>query len=227
MFRKVVLHGELASRYGESFTFDLENPREAINALFANLKGFKQDFIRGFFHLVIGDPEYGIDLGVDDLGFKLGKQREIHIIPVIEGAKSQRSASTMKILAGVMMLVPFGFAASAAISGAAAAGGAAAGSLAAAGGISGVVATASATAIGGSTLASLGLSMVLTGVSNLLAPSPKVNDYGSREQADQRPSFLFNGPINTSASGQAVPLVYGKFRAGSILISSGMQAEQI
>jgi predicted phage tail protein len=95
-------------------------------------------------------------------------------------------------------------------------------------------AIAGGTAAGGSLLglsfgqmASFGLTMVLGGVSQLLTVAPKVNDYSSRNAPDQRPSFLFNGPVNVSEQGGPVPLVYGRVRVGSIVVSSGLKAEQI
>lgn len=41
---------------------------------------------------------------------------------------------------------------------------------------------------------------------------------------DERRSFLFDGPINLTRSGTAIPLVYGVVRTGSVLISSQLKA---
>ncbi|WP_016856008.1 tail assembly protein [Halomonas smyrnensis] len=72
-----------------------------------------------------------------------------------------------------------------------------------------------------------GVGLALGGASQMLAPSPQVSDYGNRERPDQRPSFLFDGPVNTSTQGLPVPLVYGRVRAGSVVISAGMNAEEL
>lgn len=71
-----------------------------------------------------------------------------------------------------------------------------------------------------------GVGMALGGVSLMLGASPGSN-YGDRESPDQRPSFLFNGPVNTSTQGLPVPLIYGQIRTGSVVISAGMTAEEL
>lgn len=76
---------------------------------------------------------------------------------------------------------------------------------------------------GGSTLA-IGISMVAGGVVQMLSPVPKLGK-GSADSADNQTSYVFNGPINTTAQGGCVPVAYGKCRVGSAIISAGMQAQ--
>lgn len=78
----------------------------------------------------------------------------------------------------------------------------------------------------GSALFGLGTSMALGGVSMLLAPSPAAS-YNDRESPDQRPSFLFDGPVNTSTQGLPVPVIYGRIKTGSIVVSAGMNSEEM
>lgn len=75
-------------------------------------------------------------------------------------------------------------------------------------------------------LFSAGVSMSLGGVSMMLAPSPDSN-YDDRESPDQRPSFLFDGPVNTSTQGLPVPVVYGRIKTGSVVVSAGMTSEEL
>ncbi len=63
----------------------------------------------------------------------------------------------------------------------------------------------------------LGVSMVIGGVSQLLSSPPPGRD----ESLDRR-SHLFNGPINTSLQGRAVPVIYGRMIVGSAVISAGI-----
>lgn len=226
MIRTVHLYGFLKKKYGTGHRFDINAVSEVSYALAANFKGFKNDFISGYYRIILGDIRKKIDISEDELRMNLGKIQDIHIIPIPYGAKSQRSASTMKLIAGLALMIPFGFA----FAGVAA--GTGFGSAAAGASIGLTAEVAGSTAIlGGLTsaggLASIGLSLALGGVSGLLAPAPKVKDYGNRESPDQRPSFLFNGPQNTSIEGLPVPLVYGRFKCGSAIISSGRRAEQI
>lgn len=75
----------------------------------------------------------------------------------------------------------------------------------------------------------LGVSMVLGGVAQMLAPTPPtMNDYGNREAPDKRPSYLFDGPINKTATGGAIPLVYGfDVFVGSTFVSGGIDIGDI
>ena len=57
---------------------------------------------------------------------------------------------------------------------------------------------------------------------------PTIGDYGEREEADRRGSFLFDGARNQTAQGGPVPLVYGgPIRIGSVLASAGIRAEKM
>lgn len=49
----------------------------------------------------------------------------------------------------------------------------------------------------------------------------------AREAPDERASFLFNGAVNTLEQGSPVPIVYGRFRTGSVVVSAGIDAETI
>ncbi|MES1953521.1 tail assembly protein [Salinisphaera hydrothermalis] len=80
---------------------------------------------------------------------------------------------------------------------------------------------------GGEYLAYAGGAMLAGGVTQMLSKTPSTGDYSSRESAAQRPSFIFNGATNTSTQGLPVPLIYGRMRVGSVVVSAGLDAEQI
>ena len=57
---------------------------------------------------------------------------------------------------------------------------------------------------------------------------PDLGDYGEREEADRRQSFLFRGAVNATAEGGCVPLVYGgPIRVGSVLASAAVRSERL
>ena len=57
---------------------------------------------------------------------------------------------------------------------------------------------------------------------------PDIADYGEREEADARPSYLFRGGANAVAQGGCVPLVYGgPIRVGSTQVSASLSSERI
>jgi predicted phage tail protein len=44
---------------------------------------------------------------------------------------------------------------------------------------------------------------------------------------ENKPSFLFDGPVNTIAQGHPVPVGYGEMYVGSAVISAGIVTEEI
>jgi predicted phage tail protein len=73
---------------------------------------------------------------------------------------------------------------------------------------------------GAAIVTSLGFAMVLGGVSQLLAGNP-ASDAPS-ERPENLPSYAFNGAVNTTAQGNPVPVLYGRLRVGSQVISTGL-----
>ena len=71
----------------------------------------------------------------------------------------------------------------------------------------------------------MGMSLVLGGVIQLL--SPQATASGSESEAvENKPSYNFNGPVNTTAQGHPVPLCYGRMIVGSAVISAGLETRQ-
>ncbi|GAB5345928.1 tail assembly protein [Pseudomonas fluorescens] len=68
-----------------------------------------------------------------------------------------------------------------------------------------------------------GASMVMGGVMQMLSPPPK--GLGAQDSPSNRASYSFNGPVNTSAQGNPVGLLYGQLIVGSSVISAGIYAQ--
>lgn len=77
-------------------------------------------------------------------------------------------------------------------------------------------------AYGGSTLVGLGASMMLGGVMQMLSPQTSGLAGAGPNNGT---SYYFNGPVNSAAQGEPVPLVYGRMTVGSKVISSGIFAQ--
>lgn len=75
----------------------------------------------------------------------------------------------------------------------------------------------------GGALVSMGIGMVAGGIVQMLSSQPKLQK--NADSADNQSSYVFNGPTNTTAQGNCVPVIYGRVRAGSAVISAGMDAE--
>ena len=69
----------------------------------------------------------------------------------------------------------------------------------------------------------IGAGLVLNGVSEMLFPMPKPE----MPEDDPRISFSFSGVQNTSRAGTAHPIVYGEVITGSVVISAGIDTDQV
>jgi len=72
---------------------------------------------------------------------------------------------------------------------------------------------------------SVGFSLVLGGVSQMLFAPPKAPK--TAEAPESRLSFIFNGAVNTSRQGNCVPVCYGRMIVGSQVISAGLSVTQL
>jgi predicted phage tail protein len=82
--------------------------------------------------------------------------------------------------------------------------------------------------LAGATVTKIGLlggALILGGVSQLLTPTPKINDPAApkaSDDADPRKNYSFSGIQNVSRQGVPVPVVYGLTTVGSVVISAGI-----
>ena len=91
------------------------------------------------------------------------------------------------------------------------------------------------TAIGdivSSGLTAIGTSMLIDGVTSLIAPTPQMPNFNADESlSDSDPSvqanFGFNSITNTTRAGVPIPIIYGQVFTGSVVISSGVDTVQI
>jgi predicted phage tail protein len=153
----------------------------------------------------------------------------IKIVPVLGGA----GGGTGKILAGVA-LVAFAIIAGPAAGGFLGLGASAFGTAATATtAATGFVLGAGAAAV----IGSVGVALILGGVSQLLSPTPQLGQIGPASQSrntttegteiDPQESYSFSGIQNTSRQGTPVPVVYGETIVGSVVISAGIDVDTI
>lgn len=71
--------------------------------------------------------------------------------------------------------------------------------------------------------ASIGISLALGGIAQLLTPVPQT----PKDQSDPRKSYSFSGVQNTSRQGTPVPIVYGETIVGSVVISAAIDIVQV
>lgn len=71
----------------------------------------------------------------------------------------------------------------------------------------------------GAAITSIGLSLALGGIAQLIAP--RASSGATQEQPENEPSLAFDGAVNTMGQGGPVPLGYGRMLIGSQVISVG------
>lgn len=81
-----------------------------------------------------------------------------------------------------------------------------------------------ATSLTVSTLSMMGASMVMGGVIQMLTPQPSFGMSVS-QSVENKPSYAFGSPVNTTAQGYPVPILYGEREIGGAVISAGIYAE--
>ncbi len=203
MLSKLKLYGDLAEFCNGQNEFEavINKPIDAIRFLRSNFIGLDKHILNKNYQVFIGD--YNID--EDLLDFPSGGL-DVKIIPVVAGA-----GNVGKIIAGVALI---GFAMFTG-GGTAVFGqsifGKTAGSM--------MFGSLNVSALAGK----LGLLLVLSGVAGLLTPTPELPD----DESDPIKSFSFSGVQQTTRSGTAIPVVYGKTLVGSIPVSTKIETNDI
>lgn len=77
----------------------------------------------------------------------------------------------------------------------------------------------------GGAMISAGIGMMAGGVYQMLSPQPK--GLKGRQDADNTPSYAFGGAVNTTATGNPIPVLYGEREIGGAVLSAGIVAEDI
>ena len=202
MLRKIKLYGELAKFVGhKEFEVKADTLAHAVSFLINNFEGVEQFMSPKYYQVKVGN--YAVDK--DELSHRIGKE-DIHFIPVITGA----GRGLGKILLGAA-LIGFVF-----LSGGA--------SFSLKSGLTfkeGLLGSAFLN----KSIAYVGGYLLLSGVSEMLFPMPQPPDFESEE--NPRLSFSFGGTQQTGRAGTPVPLVYGEIFTGSVVISGGIDTEQV
>ena len=192
----IILLGELGRQFGRRHKMVVASAAEAVRALGANFPTFERELVSSGERGV----GYKVLVGRDELNLERlhepsGQQR-ITIAPVISGAGGNGLGQI--ILGAALIAVAWWNPM----------GWAAAGSF-----------------LSQATLYSVGTSMILGGVAQMIAPTPKSTD--PLERPENKPSYAFNGAVNTTAQGQPVPVGYGRLIVGSAVISAGIDVDEV
>lgn len=192
----VILLGELGRSFGRRHTLAISSAAEAIRALSANFPTFERELVASGERGVGYRVLAGRDsLNLERLHEPTGSQR-ITIAPVLSGAGGDGLG---QILLGAALLAVAWW--------------------------NPLGWAASGAFLSQATLYSVGTAMILGGVAQMIAPTPKTTE--PSERPENKPSYSFNGAVNTTAQGHPVPVGYGRLIVGSAVISAGIDVDEI
>ena len=198
MLRKVKLYGELADFVGhKELDAVINSTADAIRFLVTNFPKLEAHMANRHYQVLVDDYE----IGEEDIHNPIG-QSDVSIVPVIVGAGGGRGLG--KILLGAALI---GLSFSGAIF------------------ANPVNLVGNTIGIGAKTVGMLGVSLALQGVTEMLFPLPQPQDFSNEE--DPRISFSFSGVQNTSRAGTSHPIAYGEIVTGSVVISAGIDTNQV
>jgi len=195
MKRKVYLEGEIGEKFGREFTMNVNSFAEAIRCLDCNFPEFRKYMIES------EDRGIGFVCGVS--GISIRDERELlledkNIGDFTISAVPAGSKKAGKIIVGAILLY-VGFMMTPADGGAT---------------------LSKGMAFTQKMLYAVGTNLVMTGVQEMLAPDPSVDDA-------QDESYLYQGTTQTILEGDPVPLLYGKLRVPARPISTSVRNERL
>ena len=206
MLKKVKLYGELADFVGhKEFDAVINSTADAVKFLVTNFPQLESHMNDRYYKVIVNN----YNIGEDELHDPIGSEG-VSIVPVISGAGGRGGLG--KILLGAL-LIGGAFLINPALSFSFSKGVTGFGALT---GVSGAITKAAVY---------LGASLVLQGVSEMLFPLPERKEFSNEE--DPRISFSFSGVQNTDRAGTSIPLCFGEITTGSVVISAGIDTQQV
>ncbi|ECE6544843.1 tail assembly protein [Salmonella enterica subsp. enterica] len=198
---KIRLYGDL-QRFGRRIDLSIATAAEGIRALAIQIPEFRQRMNNGWYQIRIAGEDVSEESVNARLHEPLPEGAVIHVVPRMAGAKN---GGMFQVVLGAVAI-----AASFVTAGA---------SMAAWGAALGAGALTSSTSI----LFSLGVSMMLGGVAQMLAPKPDTPSMGQTDNGKQ--NTYFSSLDNMAAQGNPVPVLYGEMQIGSRVISQMMSTQ--
>lgn len=191
----VKLYGHLR-KFGREFELSVKSPAEAVHALGVMLPGFKH-YLETAEHKGMAFTVFNGRQNISYDELTLGAKPEIRIAPIYGGRKN---AGGFQAILGIALVVAATFLAPG-------------------------VGTAAAWQAGGAyaAVASAGVAMAIGGIMQMLTPT--VGGLKSSGDSENTAAYAFGGPVNTTAQGTPVGILYGQREIGGAVISAGIFAE--
>lgn len=206
MIRGIFLYGNLGQEFGEFHQLEVHSVAEACKAIGYRCKGFLSRVKDGTFEIIDGTLTDGKPIATNELDMAL-TGRELHIVPIIEGAGGGGGKGIVQAVVGVAIV-------------------------AAAVAIPALSPTLTmGSALFGSftftNLAVMGGILAIGGISQALSSIPETNYATVDDSEASASSFLFNGAPQRYEQGGALPIIIGRHMAGPIFASGSIKSNQI
>jgi len=213
MLRTVKVYGHLAEHCGQSvFEAMVRVPADAIKFLLCNFPELRSLMRDGYYKVAVGPHDLQLADCPEQIGYPLAVDDVVQVIPVVSGA----GGGVGKILAGAALI---GIAIASAGTGLFA-GGAAGFGLTSGGTFAAASFGTKLAVIAGN----VGLGLTLSGVSQMISPQPPAPP---EIDNDPRNNYGFSGIQQTAREGSTIPVVYGETLVGSIIISQGLNVDEV
>ena len=200
--KKIKLFGNLSDLYKPEWLLDVQNPSEALRAINANRPGFLAECDAGSYVCVLvdeSDPENTARQVTDKNGLDGWGDEVLYVMPKASGDISALAA---------------GFAVWAV-------GGTAAGVIAAGAGFFAIYAAAYI-------VIAVAISIAISYIASLISGTPDSFGANDTETPENKPSYIFNGVVNTAKQGHRIPLLYGgPLLVGSMVLSSRINTKDV
>jgi len=209
------LLGEAGRRYGRRFQLAVKTPAEAVRALCLQIPGLRQYLLesgdKGISWRVVTDHAEGLD--EDQMLWPLSKRLVLAPLPAGRGATGKIIAG-VALVAAAIILAPVG------------------------GGFLGIAGTGFLTGAASTAIGSIGLSLIFSGVAEMLTPTPKMPNVkggglgggssatSGRSREEQLNSFAFDKSNANTVQGDVVPVLYGERIIGALpVLSFGLELQ--
>jgi len=202
----VKVYGALREQLGQSrFEFVADTPAQALKALLVNFPGLEKWLLdsekRGVaYRVTVGKQRIHSD-DMSGLLLPWSEQEVFSITPVLMGSGRGVGA----VIAGVALVALAVVTAGATI------------------GLLGLAAPLAISPI----IGTIGAGLILTGVSQMISPTPKPPGLREQNDAVRLESNAFSGIVNATRQGVAVPIAYGRVFTGSVVLSAGLDVDQV
>ncbi len=195
--KKIKLFGNIADEYKAEWLLDVATPAEALRAINANRPGFLAECDAGDYVAVLVDESDPENTARQVTDENGLKGWAGETLFVVP----RMSGDVAGVVAGVLGITV-------------------------ASSVSAVIAATVLIAVI-NTIIAVAISIAISAIAALIAGTPDGFGANETEAPENKPSYLFNGVVNTAKQGHRVPVLYGQMLVGSMVLSSRINTKDL